>query len=92
MSELVPSLDVQHPLTLLERRRHGPLTLYCCIARRRSELCHASLLSGPVRVLSGLVMWCVLYDLAVCCAVFMTLYGTSKPTCETRSTLARSVF
>ena len=82
MSELVPSLDVQHPLTLLERRMYGHLILYCCSA-------HPSV---PVRVPSGLVMWCVLYDLAVCCAVFMTLYGTSKPTCETRSTLARSVF
>ena len=82
MSELVPSLDVQHPLTLLERRMYGHLILYCCSAHQ----------SVPVRVPSGLVMWCVLYDLAVCCAVFMTLYGTSKPTCETRSTLARSVF
>ncbi len=35
MSELVPPLDVQHPLTLLERRMYGPLTLYCCMAHWR---------------------------------------------------------
>ena len=61
MSELVPSLDVQHPLTLLERRMYGHLILYCCSA-------HPSV---PVRVPSGLVMWCVLYDLGcVLCCVY----------------------
>ncbi len=37
---------------------------------------------GPVRVLAGLVMLCVMYDLAVYCGVFMTIYGSPKPTCE----------
>jgi hypothetical protein len=54
---LVSSLDVQHPLTLLERRMYGHLILYCCIAYRRFPL--------------GLVMWCVLYDLGcVLCFVY----------------------
>ncbi len=59
MSELVPSLDVHDPLTLLERHMYGYLTLYCCMAHGRF----------PVRVPS--LMWCVLYDLGcVLCCVY----------------------
>ena len=54
MSGLVSSLDVQHPLTLLERRMYGHLILYCCIA-------HRSAASFGTRDL-GCVLCCV-YDL-----------------------------
>ena len=43
----------------------------------------SSYLFGPVK-------WCVLYDLAVCCGVLITMYGASKPTCEKCSALAMS--
>ena len=62
-----------------------PLVFYCCIARQRSVLA-----SGPVRVLSGLVLGCVLFDLAVlCCGVMCECQDhvngirSSQPTCET---------